>query len=66
MKSSSYIDLQRFMLIPTKFPLTRFNPRRLTIKHKNAKACPLVRISERHTVSRKQPIVKHYHASGES
>ena len=24
MKSSSYIDLQRFMLIPTKFPLTRF------------------------------------------
>ena len=22
MKSSSYIDLQRFMLIPTKFPLT--------------------------------------------
>ena len=25
MKSSSYIDLQRFMLIPTKFPLTRFN-----------------------------------------
>ena len=24
MKSSSYIDLQRFMLIPTKFPLTLF------------------------------------------
>ena len=24
MKNSFYIDLQRFMLIPTKFPLTRF------------------------------------------
>ena len=27
MKSSSYIDLQRFMLIPTKFPLTRDDSR---------------------------------------
>lgn len=26
MKSSFCIDLQRFMLIPTKFPLTRFLP----------------------------------------
>ena len=26
MKSSSYIDLQRFMLIPTKFPLTPSHP----------------------------------------
>lgn len=26
MKSSFCIDLQRFMLIPTKFPLTRFHP----------------------------------------
>ena len=25
MKNSFYIDLQRFMLIPTKFPLTHYN-----------------------------------------
>ena len=25
MKNSFYIDLQRFMLIPTKFPLTRYH-----------------------------------------
>ena len=25
MKNSFYIDLQRFMLIPTKFPLTRYS-----------------------------------------
>ena len=27
MKNSFYIDLQRFMLIPTKFPLTPSNPK---------------------------------------
>ena len=39
MKNSFYIDLQRFMLIPTKFPLTPNNGRRTLsqILHVNKK-----------------------------
>ena len=31
MKNSFYIDLQRFMLIPTKFPLTPSNPQKTRV-----------------------------------